>query len=182
MPVASIARPINPPSASISRTRCPFAVPPMAGLHGMCATVSLVSVQRATSRPMRAAAQAASTPACPAPMTMTSWYFKMELLPYTEARKDRPQHLVLRPHADNLIERGPRFMQIRHDEFFRDPLPSRRGRALERDPRLSQQRRVPEVCDSDPIANQQAPGGVHRAAAQFLQTVACQRGHCVRGE
>ena len=37
MPVASIARPIRPPSASISRTRWPFAVPPTAGLQGMCA-------------------------------------------------------------------------------------------------------------------------------------------------
>src|SRR5207249_10871529 len=35
IPVASIARTINPPSASISRTRCPFAVPPIAGLHGI---------------------------------------------------------------------------------------------------------------------------------------------------
>src|ERR1051325_3587408 len=157
MPVASIARPINPPSASISRTRCPFAVPPMAGLHGMCATVSLVSVQMATSRPMRAAAQAASTPACPAPMTMTSWYFKMELLPYTEPRKDRPQDLVLRPHADDFIERRPRFMQIGYDEFLRDPLPSRRGRAPECEPCLSQQRGVPEICDSHAIADQQFP-------------------------
>ena len=40
MPVASIASPISPPSASISRTRCPFAVPPTAGLQGMCATVA----------------------------------------------------------------------------------------------------------------------------------------------
>jgi hypothetical protein len=68
-------QPISPPSASISRTRCPFAVPPTAGLHGMCATVSFDSVQIATSLPMRAAAHAASTPACPAPMTMISCRF-----------------------------------------------------------------------------------------------------------
>ena len=72
IPVASIARPINPPSASISRTRCPFAVPPTAGLHGMCATVSRVSVHRPTLHPSFAAAHAASTPACPAPITITS--------------------------------------------------------------------------------------------------------------
>ena len=51
MPVASIARPISPPSASISRTRWPFAVPPMAGLQGMCATVSLDIVQMPTREP-----------------------------------------------------------------------------------------------------------------------------------
>src|SRR5438132_10572078 len=38
----------------------------------MCATVSGVSVQIATLQPSRAAAYAASHPACPAPITMTS--------------------------------------------------------------------------------------------------------------
>ena len=61
MPVASIARPINPPSASISRTRWPFAVPPTAGLQGICPTVSGDSVHRPTLTPRRAAAHAAST-------------------------------------------------------------------------------------------------------------------------
>ncbi len=73
MPVSSIAVPIRPPSASISRTRCPFAVPPTAGLHGMCATVPLDSVHSATRLPSRAAAYAASHPACPAPITTTSY-------------------------------------------------------------------------------------------------------------
>src|SRR6185295_2012575 len=72
MAVASIARPINPPSASISRNRWPLAVPPTAGLHGMCATVSVDSVQSPTRTPSRTAAYAASQPAWPAPTTMTS--------------------------------------------------------------------------------------------------------------
>src|SRR5712691_11825394 len=72
MPVASMARPMSPPSASISRTRWPFAVPPIAGLHGMCATVSVERVQKPTCAPSRAAACAASQPAWPAPITMTS--------------------------------------------------------------------------------------------------------------
>src|SRR5438034_4547920 len=67
-----MARPIRPPSASISRTRCPFAVPPTAGLHGIWATVSFDNVQSPTLHPSLAAAYAASTPACPAPMTMMS--------------------------------------------------------------------------------------------------------------
>ena len=71
-PVASMALPINPPSASISLTRWPLAVPPTAGLHGMSATVSVDSVQSPTEQPRRAAAHAASTPACPAPTTITS--------------------------------------------------------------------------------------------------------------
>ncbi len=72
MPVASMARPISPPIASISRTRWPFAVPPIAGLHGMSATVSADRVTRPTRHPRRAADQAASQPACPAPTTRTS--------------------------------------------------------------------------------------------------------------
>src|SRR5215471_1076986 len=118
MAVASIARPMRPPSASISRTRCPFAVPPIAGLHGMCAIVSVESVQIATSRPMRAAAHAASTPACPAPITITSYEFMTYLFPYTEALEDRPQHLVLRTRARHLVEPRPRLVQIREDAFL----------------------------------------------------------------
>src|SRR5579859_4430833 len=108
MPVASIARPINPPSA---------------GLHGMCAMVSFVSVQMATSRPIRAAAHAASTPACPAPMTMTSCDFTMELLPYAEALEDDAEHLVFRTDAGDLVERAACLVQIRQHELLRDALP-----------------------------------------------------------
>src|SRR2546427_7389144 len=81
-----MARPINPPSASISRTRWPFAVPPIAGLHGMWATVSVVSVQSPTCAPSRAAAYAASHPACPAPITITSKELVISLTHATEAR------------------------------------------------------------------------------------------------
>ena len=50
----------------------PLAVPPTAGLHGMCADGFSRSVHNPTYTPARAAAQAASTPAWPAPTTMTS--------------------------------------------------------------------------------------------------------------
>ena len=43
----------------------------------MCATVSVVSVQSPTCAPRRAAANAASQPACPAPITITSKLFFM---------------------------------------------------------------------------------------------------------
>src|SRR5215831_15432608 len=72
MPQASVARPISPTSASISRTRCPLATPPTAGLHDICAMVSTDDVSTRVRAPMRAAASAASQPACPAPTTMTS--------------------------------------------------------------------------------------------------------------
>ncbi len=72
MPVASIARPISPPRASTSRAICPFAKPPTAGLQLILAIVALLSVTRQVRAPIRAAACAASIPACPPPMTMQS--------------------------------------------------------------------------------------------------------------
>src|SRR5581483_11962449 len=72
MPTASVTSPMIPPSASISRTRCPLAIPPTAGLHDICAIRSTFSVYSAVFSPMRAAAIAASCPACPAPTTTTS--------------------------------------------------------------------------------------------------------------
>ena len=42
----SAAAPISPPSASSSRTRCPFPVPPMAGLQGIFPTASRLMVKR----------------------------------------------------------------------------------------------------------------------------------------
>ena len=72
MPTASVTSPMMPPSASTSRTRCPLAMPPMAGLHDICAMRSTFSVKSAVFRPMRAAAIAASQPAWPAPTTTTS--------------------------------------------------------------------------------------------------------------
>src|SRR5688572_23768386 len=117
MPVASIARAINPPSASISRTRWPLAVPPTAGLHGMCATVSRDSVQSPTLQPSRAAAKAASTPACPAPITITSK--RMSLLAYAESLEDMLQDVVRRSRSHDLIEAGACRLQISENELFR---------------------------------------------------------------
>jgi len=61
------------PNASISRTICPLATPPMAGLHDICAIVFMFIVTNSTFDPILAAATAASQPACPAPTTMTSY-------------------------------------------------------------------------------------------------------------
>ena len=72
MAVASVTSPICPPSASISRTICPFAIPPTAGLQLICAILFMSMVMRTVRAPIRAAAEAASHPACPAPTTMTS--------------------------------------------------------------------------------------------------------------
>src|SRR5262245_55688838 len=72
MAARSVARPISPPSASISLTRCPFAVPPTAGLQDICPMASRFMVKSRVGQPRRAAARAASSPAWPAPMTITS--------------------------------------------------------------------------------------------------------------
>src|SRR5580698_9503710 len=73
MPVTSVLIAISPPSASISRTIWPLAWPPIAGLQLIWATVSILPVNRRVEAPMRDAASAASTPACPAPHTITSY-------------------------------------------------------------------------------------------------------------
>src|SRR5689334_5243586 len=126
-----MARPISPPSASTSRTRCPFAVPPTAGLHGMCATVSFDSVHRPTLHPSRAAAYAASTPAWPAPMTMTSNLMAMRQfiirgsrISFADAEtlEDMTQHVFARAPADDLVETRPRVLQIDEQKFFRNIL------------------------------------------------------------
>ena len=65
IPARSAARAIAPPSASISLTRCPFARPPMAGLHDICPIVSRFMVRSNVFRPPRAVAWAASAPASP---------------------------------------------------------------------------------------------------------------------
>ena len=72
MKVSSMALPISPPSASTSRTRWPLPVPPMAGLQGISASASRLSVKSSVLWPMRASASAASQPACPAPTTTAS--------------------------------------------------------------------------------------------------------------
>ena len=64
--------PISPPSASISRTKCPFEVPPTFGLHGIIAMLSILTVKQIVFKPSLALAKAASQPACPAPTTTTS--------------------------------------------------------------------------------------------------------------
>ena len=75
IPVASALSPIAPPIASISRTICPLASPPIAGLHDICPIVSRFWVNISVRQPIRAAASAASIPACPLPMTTTSYLF-----------------------------------------------------------------------------------------------------------
>src|SRR5499427_5852627 len=135
MPVASIARPISPPSASISRTRCPFAVPPTAGLHGMCATVSTLSVHNPTRTPRRAAAWAASQPAWPAPITITSnrsltlcfpsvpsrlrlLSSTQFLFSETEPREDALEQIVGGAAAAHFLERRARGREIGEHELL----------------------------------------------------------------
>ena len=65
-------RPIWPPNASISLTICPLATPPTAGLHDMEAILAMSIVSSSVREPSRAAAEAASHPACPPPMTIMS--------------------------------------------------------------------------------------------------------------
>ena len=68
----SVTMPVHPPRASISRTICPLAIPPTAGLQDILAKPSMSIVTSRTDEPRVAAAIAASQPACPPPTTMMS--------------------------------------------------------------------------------------------------------------
>ena len=72
MPDLSATRPMTPSRASTSRTRWPLPNPPMAGLQDISPMVSKRWVINAVHAPARHAACAASAPACPPPITMTS--------------------------------------------------------------------------------------------------------------
>ena len=72
MLLRSVTMPICPPRASISLTICPLAMPPTAGLQLIWAILFISIVMSKVHEPMRAAAAAASHPACPAPITITS--------------------------------------------------------------------------------------------------------------
>ena len=72
IPARSAIRPITPSSASISRTRWPLPRPPIAGLQDIAPSVSHAQRHQRGRAPMRAAAAAASAPAWPPPITMTS--------------------------------------------------------------------------------------------------------------
>ena len=73
MAVWSVTNPIYPPKASTSRTICPLAIPPTAGLQLICPILFMSMVIRQVFEPRFAAAAAASQPACPAPITITSY-------------------------------------------------------------------------------------------------------------
>ena len=72
MPASSVAAAMAPPSASISFTRWPLPMPPMDGLQLICPSVSMLCVSSKVAQPTRADASAASVPAWPPPITMTS--------------------------------------------------------------------------------------------------------------
>ena len=69
----SVTMPVYPPSASISLTICPFAMPPIAGLQLIWAILFMSIVIKHVFLPKLAAAAAASQPACPAPITSMSY-------------------------------------------------------------------------------------------------------------
>src|ERR1700679_2655745 len=73
--------PIMPPSASTSLTRCDLPGPPTAGLQGMAPIVSRLTARRSVLQPNFAAACAASQPACPPPITTTSYFRAIDNLP-----------------------------------------------------------------------------------------------------
>src|SRR5262245_2800288 len=121
----------------------------------MCATVVRESVQRPTLHPSCAAAYAASTPACPAPMTITSNRISpgARLLSDTKTLEDVLEDVLASASADDFVEAGARRLKISEDEFFRRlacrSCPMRRG---ETRMRLFQQSDVARIGDGRRVA------------------------------
>ena len=71
---------------------------------------------------MRAAATAASTPAWPAPITITSNVIDPSSLsrsfPYAESLEDVLQHILARVRANDFSQAAARRVQIGEQEFF----------------------------------------------------------------
>ena len=88
----------------------------------MCATVSRDSVHSPTEQPSRAAAYAASTPAWPAPMTMTSNFMKRPEMPRPifrcrSARRCARARLA-GAGADDLVKLQACGLKVAQDELF----------------------------------------------------------------
>ena len=88
--VLSVIKPIRPPKASISRTICPLAIPPTAGLQLICAILFISLVIRRVFEPKRAAAAAASQPAWPAPIIIISYFCISFFNSFTKIRNLNP--------------------------------------------------------------------------------------------
>ena len=92
MPEASVTRAITPSRASISLTRWPLPKPPMAGLQDISPMDSNLCVKSRVFAPIRADAAAASQPAWPPPITMTSQFWGIST-PYVSRETCFSNHL-----------------------------------------------------------------------------------------
>src|SRR5687768_11485419 len=97
---------------------------------------------------MRAAATAASTPAWPAPITITSNVIDAccpsGSFPNAETLEDVLQHILARMRADHFSQADARRVQISEHEFF-GRLRGRRARMRQVSPRAREQRGVTHV-------------------------------------
>src|ERR1019366_7360733 len=159
--VRSATSPIAPPSASISRTTCPFARPPTAGLQLMRPIVARSRVRRSVFFPRRAEASAASQPAWPPPTTTTSHRAPppATLLAHAERREDPVQELLGGRLARDRPQRRERLAHVHRDEL------RRAASAACKLPRLAQGRRRGRQGLAVPLEDEELAVGFHEAEA-----------------
>src|SRR5699024_1501434 len=114
----SMSFPISLPRASSSRTRCPLHVPPILGLQCMRAMPSTLTVNTMVLIPSLAHARAASQPACPAPMTATSY---TSLFSHTEFAEYFIDQILSYRFSCNISQRLICIHQIDGIKVFRHP-------------------------------------------------------------
>ena len=148
----------------------------------MCATVSRDSVQSPTCAPSRAAAYAASQPACPAPITMTSNRHAARLLADQNRSKMCASRSSRRALAGDLLERvraRPADRRARTPPTATPPSASAASRARRSAAsRPLDQRDVPDVGDRRPIdAAARRPARASNPLPQRVEPVAGRRRH-----
>src|SRR6202043_3166875 len=156
MPAASATRAISPSSASTSRTRWPLPSPPIAGLQDIAPMVANRWVTSAVAAPMRAAALAASQPAWPPPMTMTSNDSCAGIMARTStARTPTPEDVSRETSTRNSTQTrcvelwAPQMFHVKHPAGRRGFVNGRNERVLLTDTELAEDH-VEDVLEIDP--------------------------------
>src|SRR5215218_10315462 len=99
-------------------------MPPIAGLQDICPTRSRFSVISPVSAPSRAAADAASQPACPAPITTTLKISSNDIALFanTERCENLRQNILRRRFTRDLSQVLQRVMQRHEHQLFTVPI------------------------------------------------------------
>src|SRR4029434_5946401 len=136
-----------------------------------CPIRSRLSVRRAVLAPRRAEADAASQPAWPPPMTITSKFSSKIISNYpsladAEGREDLAENVLGGCFACNLPKVAQRIVQANQDQFFARAITDEPSRCFDRGDTSQQQIVVARVRDQQAVA----PAGPVREQFEYSST------------